>query len=915
MSEPLAHSGGQVLADHQQFSAWGKLSRDNAGQLSGVHPLLDHMTDVAACFLALAECSAVRRSLENTAGRALDAVDLQRLAVLVFLHDVGKANAGFQAKRWVAASQPVPLGWPAPAGHTHEALCIFSDEKLLTQLPVDEMDAWGSACLSLWRASISHHGRPVEESNQVDTKIWRPVINAGQVVYDPHATLRAMGQCLKDWFGSAFEVGSALPDSPQFAHLFAGLVQLADWLGSDTYFFPFTQPGEERNQWVWQRAREAVQSLGLDATVWREALPCLPDFSKVFRDSASRPLRPHPIQAKMAEPGLGPLLILESETGSGKTEAAFWRFAQLFQTGQVDGLYFALPTRVAATQLYNRSLQFAANLWQGTGQEPPLVVRALAGYESADGQTIAAKLPNFEVLWADKPDEEKAHKRWAAESSKRYLAAPLAVGTIDQALLGALQVRHAHMRHSLLARSLLVVDEVHASDAYMAALLAHLLKAHLNAGGHALLLSATLGSSARHRYQRLIAPSLPMPTLAQAIAMPYPALSDGASTQALPDSGRSKRVYWQVKDWMDSPEAIADLAIEAAAQGAKVLVIRNTVPTALATFRAIENLAQQNGLQEVLFNLNGIATVHHSRYSREDRPKLDAAVEQQIGKHRGRPRQACIVVGTQTLEQSLDIDADLLITDLCPMDVLLQRVGRLHRHDRTPEERPEGYQQAQAVVLVPAGQRLDECLKKSRHGLGRFHNGGGIYMDLRILEATRRLISDAESHLIPQDNRELVEWATHPEVLLSLAQELGANWLAHGNEVDGETHAEKVQANLNVLPFNKHFVEVDDSGYELDTLSFYGKELHISSRLGAADYLLTFEPPQAGPFVQDTHHLPMRHHMWPKGVPPDEQPVVQSTLPGGGFTFTLGTTTYRYSRLGLEPLQASHTDTTTGATQ
>ena len=903
------------MSEHQTFIAWGKLSRGAAGQVTSEHPLLDHMTDVAACFLALAECTAVRRSLEKTAGRALDETDLQRLAVLVFLHDVGKANAGFQAKRWVAASKPVPPGWPVPAGHTHEALCIFSDEKLLTQLPVDEMDAWGSACLSLWRASISHHGRPVEESSRVDTKIWQPVVNAGQVVYDPQATLRAMGQCLRERFGTAFETGLALPSSPEFAHLFAGLVQLADWLGSDTRLFPYSVAGEDRSQLVWQRARKAVQRIGLDTTGWRQALPCLPDFSEVFRDSASRPLQPHPIQSKMAEPGLGPLLILESETGSGKTEAALWRFAQLFQAGQVDGLYFALPTRVAATQLYNRSLQFAANLWQGAEQEPPLVVRALAGYESADGQTIKAKLPNFEVLWADKPDEEKAHRRWAAESSKRYLAAPLAVGTIDQALLGALQVRHAHMRHSLLARSLLVVDEVHASDAYMATLLAHLLKAHLNAGGHALLLSATLGSSARHRYQRLLAPSLPTPTLAQAMVMPYPALSDGATTQALPDSGRSKRVYWQVKDWMDSPEATADLAIEAAKQGAKVLVIRNTVPTALATFRAIENLAQQNGLQEVLFNLNGIATVHHSRYSREDRPKLDEAVEQQIGKRRNKPRQACIVVGTQTLEQSLDIDADLLITDLCPMDVLLQRVGRLHRHDRTPEERPESYQQAQAVVLVPAGQRLDECLKKSRHGLGRFHNGGGIYMDLRILEATRRLISEAESHLIPQDNRELVERATHPEVLLSLAQELGANWLAHGNEVDGETHAENVQANLNVLPFNKHFVEVDDSGYEIDILRFPDVEQHISSRLGAADFLLTFEPPQSGPFVQDTHHLPMRHHMWPKGVPPDEQPVVQSTLPGGGFTFTIGTTSYRYSRLGLETLQSNPTAITTGATQ
>lgn len=884
-------------------SAWGKLN-----QQGGSHPLTAHMLDVAACFWAVCQTSGVRRALSRVAGRELTELDVMRLTVLAFLHDVGKANSGFQAKQWCVDSQPLPSGWPVQAGHTHEALCIFEIEKLLIQLPVDEMDTWGSACFGLWRASISHHGRPVEESGLVHTKvIWAPVVSNGQVVYDPQATLKEIGLCTKLWFPSAFEAGPELPDSAEFSHLFAGLVQFADWLGSDTNFFPFAQTNEDRNQWVWQRAREAVKTIGFDTAVWRQALPHLLDFSQAFKVTGAAPITARPIQSKMAEPKLGHLLLLESDTGSGKTEAALWRFAHLFQTGQVDGLYFALPTRVAATQLYNRTLQFAANLWRATDQEPPLVVRALSGYESADGQEVK-KLPDFKVLWADHPDEQKAHTRWAAESTKRYLAAPLAVGTIDQALLGALQVRHAHMRHSLLSRSLLVVDEVHASDAYMATLLAHLLKAHLNAGGHALLLSATLGSSARHRYQRLISPTVTMPSLAQAIAMPYPALTDGAAVCALPDSGRSKQVYWQVKDCIANPDAIAALAIEAAKQGAKVLVIRNTVPAALATFRAIESLAQKNGLQGALFNLNGIATVHHSRYSREDRPKLDAAVEQQIGKERAKPLQACIVVGTQTLEQSLDIDADLLITDLCPMDVLLQRVGRLHRHDRAPEHRPENYRQAQAVVLVPADHSLEACLKKSSHGLGRFHNGGGIYRDMRILEATRRLIGGAASHLIPKDNRELVERATHPEVLADIEKELGADWQKHGQEVDGETHAEKVQANLSVLPFDQHFVETDDDGYELGTLRFSGKEQHISSRLGAADYLLTFAQPQAGPFLQSVALLPMRHHLWPKGEPPDTQPVVQSAASDGSFTFTLGTTAYRYSRLGLERI----TNTTNG---
>lgn len=877
-----------------QTIAWGKL-----GESGRQHPLTAHMLDVAACFAALTRLQSVRKALDRVAGRELTKPDLERLGALAFLHDVGKANAGFQAKQWLRTEQSVPEGWPPMAGHTNEALFIFMDASLAGALPMDAMSKWGSACLNLWRASISHHGRPVEDPSDSNvTHLWQPVMQRGEVCYDPRATLADVGHCLRLWFAPAFEAGPTLPETPEFAHLFAGLVQFADWLGSDTKFFPYTELGEDRNQTAWQRGKDAVAHIGMDVQVWRQVLPTLPDFAKVFGVPA-----PRPIQAKMSEPALGNLLILESETGSGKTEAALWRFAQLFQTGQVDSLYVALPTRVAATQLYSRTLQFAKNLWAESQQGAPLVVRALAGYESADGHDIAQKLPDFKVLWADQPDEQKAHTRWAGESSKRFLAAPLAVGTIDQALMAALQVRHAHMRYSLLSRSLLVVDEVHASDAYMATLLAHLLKAHINAGGHALLLSATLGASARNRYQKLVSPRTPMPSLAQAMAAPYPALTDGACTQALPDSGRSKQVDWQVKDCIDQPDAIASLAIEAAKQGAKVLVIRNTVPAALETFRAIEAQAEKCGLQQALFQLNGIASVHHSRYSREDRPMLDQAVELQIGKQRKETLKACIVVGTQTLEQSLDIDADLLITDLCPMDVLLQRVGRLHRHDRAAHERPEEYRTAQAVVLLPEGHSLESCLKKSRHGLGRFHNGGGIYADLRILEATRRLISKSTGHLIPKDNRELVERATHPEVLVAIEVELGPAWQEHGQAADGKTHAERTMAALSKLPFDKCFE--DEAG---NVLQFPSSEQQISSRLGASDYLLTFDPPLPGPFGQNIRLLPVRHHMWPKGVGPDEQPSQQIALPGGGFTFMLGQYPLRYSRLGLERI----TDMTTG---
>lgn len=877
-----------------QMKAWGKFQCWDR-----FHPLVDHMLDVAECFRRVVSTPCIKRALEQVAGPDYSLTESQiwRLSALAFLHDIGKANAGFQVKCWIAVQEKIPAGWPVPAGHVNEAWFLLEDEAIgeavLQHLPLEPLNSWGESVLSLLCAAISHHGRP-PRTDPANTRhlrrIWQVVKSDDGTAYDPAETMKDIGCKLLDWFAPAFEPGDELPATPAFAHLFAGLVQLADWLGSDTRFFPYSEPGEDRHRTATQLAVIAVRATGLDTTAWRDALPQLPAFQTVFDLPA-----PRPMQAAMAETGFGHLLILESETGSGKTEAALWRFAGLFQSGQVDSLYFALPTRVAATQLYERVRHFAQVLWRDCGQAPPVVVRALSGYESADGQD-KIRLPDFKVLWADNPDDQVAHLRWAAESSKRFLAAPLAVGTIDQALMAALQVRHAHLRYGMLSRSLLVVDEVHASDSYMSALLAQLLKAHLAAGGHALLLSATLGASARHRYQKLLSPQLGMPSLTQACALPYPLLSDGLHLRALPESGRSKTVHWQLEDAIDLPERIAELALEAARQGAKVLIIRNTVPTAVATLQAIEALGAKEGMEEVLFQVQGVRTVHHSRYSREDRPLLDAAVQVHMGKLRS-TLKACIVVGTQTLEQSLDIDADLLITDLCPMDVLLQRVGRLHRHDRELIDRPQVCRVARAVVLVPEGHSLEACLDQPRHGLGRFKKGGGVYADLRILEATRQLITGAGHHVIPRDNRELVERATHPEILEQIAKAGGAAWMQHGMAIDGETLAGRTQANLNTLPFDRPFV--DEMG---SPLQFLDQDQKVATRLGATDYLLTFDPPQPGPFGLSIRLLPVRAHLWPSGVAADTLPDVRQVLPEGGFLFGLGNRIFRYSRCGLERL-------------
>ena len=416
-----------------------------------------------------------------------------------------------------------------------------------------------------------------------------------------------------------------------------------------------------------------------------------------------------------------PLLILESETGSGKTEAALLRFAALWRAGLVDGLYFAVPTRAAAKQLHGRVRQAMDRLFPRAANVQ--TVLAVPGYLLA-GDAEGRRGDRFEVFWEDEPDEETRLARWSAESARKFLSAPAAVGTVDQVLLAGLRVKWAHFRAAPLARSLLVVDELHASDAYMSEVLLGGLRGHLALGGHALLMSATLGAAARSKFiSKSARTSPPSPTDAEDVPYPVLTLAGGVSapeTRAIATTGPTKSTSMSAVPILGDPESIARMAADAARDGARVLVIRNTVASAQAVFGAL--LAQGGG--ELALTVAQGPALHHSRFAAEDRKRLDDAVEQVIGKERRLPG-GTVVIGTQTLEQSLDIDADFLISDICPVDVLLQRIGRLHRHART--DRPGRFEEPRCLVLVPETELeggLDGSLLK--YGIG-VSDTGGIY--------------------------------------------------------------------------------------------------------------------------------------------------------------------------------------------
>ncbi len=804
-------------------SAWGK----SASQGKCTHHLAHHSADVAAVFLALLEAPAWGARAQAAARRPdlLTFQEIRCLAALAFLHDIGKLAPGFQAKAWpeghgIRLRGHLECGWHWANMPRADALAGA----------VVHLETWPD--MELWfMALMAHHGRPVPAPIEGGAEAAFPCYPD----YDWLAEEAVLGRALLNWFPEIISAHPPSPDPP-FLHFFCGMLTLADWVASDRRAFPFEAQFQE-NYWTVAKERAAARcaSIGLSAG---PALSGPADF-RLISDHAS----PRPAQLSVgALPCDERLILLEAETGAGKTEAALWRFAKLVEAGAVDALYFAVPSRAAARQLHRRINAALAKMFD----VPPEAVLAIPG-QAVAGEATGKRLPDFSVLWDDAKEKPA---RWAAEHSARYLAARVAVGTVDQVALGGLQVKYAHLRGASLSRALLVIDEVHASDIYMTETQLSLVRSHLDLGGHVLLMSATLGAAARRRWRGETAQDL-----ATDAGLAYPAVwtSKGLHPVAADPSGGKTLEITAHEGW--SGANAAALAVQAALRGARVLVIRNTVIRAQETFAAVESEARH-----LLLQINGIATLHHSRFSAEDRALLDCAVENAIGKDSSLGGR--IVIGTQSLEQSLDLCADFLITDLCPMDVLLQRIGRLHRHRRA---RPEGFARARAIVLCPPGG-LDPLTRAADNGLGAYAGGpslSGVYVNVPGLEATLEQIRSRPVWQIPEMNRTLVEAATHPEALETVVERLG--WQAYHQRVTGKALAEMRTAGLCLLDRNA-------------PLATFPDDEKIRTRLGEEGVVLRLPEGLIGPFGSQIRSLALPAH-WSRGLTGKEAVTIASNKP------------------------------------
>ncbi len=462
----------------------------------------------------------------------------------------------------------------------------------------------------------------------------------------------------------------------------AGLVNVSDWNASDSRRFPVTDGDRPASSQLVGRAiaGEAWQPITVDGSA---------SFAETFGFS------PRGAQVALvdllAEAELPALILIEDRTGSGKTEAALWAARCALEAG-ARGFYVGLPTRATADQFRNRAKAFLDHLWPSGSHDLKLLHGGANLRDEVD--------PEPTGLGVDEVSDEIAAARAWFDGARRGLLSPYAVGTIDQALLAVLRARFYPVRLWGLAGKVVVVDEAHAYDTYTATLLDALLRWLGALDCTVIVLSATLPRDRRtslavsYRAGLLGRASLAPLTPDGAVGYPRVTLVNRttACTVHVDDHRPGRTIELKQLVCADDTRSVIEAVIAAVRNGGCVALVCSTVRLAQERFAA---------LREARADIEAILL--HARIRPHERGPIEAALAARLGPQAvgdGRPERL-VVVATQVIEQSLDLDFDVMFTDLAPVDLLVQRAGRVHRHERPT--RPASHELARLVVLEAAG--------------------------------------------------------------------------------------------------------------------------------------------------------------------------------------------------------------------
>lgn len=742
--------------------------------------LLGHLLDVAAVCLEI-QLGSLSRVHREAASLELNPEDLVSLrAWLAGLHDLGKCSVAFQAKS--EAHWPEVLLGPYrlldDPGHWRLTAGLLEHQSFADLVAAALPGVRPGGERILFSAAAGHHGRPPDDLD------W----GRGS---DPHVGPEAL-QLARDIFKAV--TGVVPPPSGRLkiaqaqamSWQLSGLVTLADWVGSDQEFFGPGHPDDPVAYFDVARetARRALAAKGLVS----QSTCRNPGLARI----APEIMTPYPMQLwadRVVLPEGPCLAVIEDVTGAGKTEAALTLASRMMAVGKGEGIYFALPTEATANAMFTR-LEAAHRRLFDDAASPSFVL--------AHGHSSINE-PFLRIRQAEPGTTAAQCNAWIADHRRKAFFAHVGAGTIDQALLSILQKRYLTLRQYGLAGRILIIDEAHAYDAYMEELLGRLLQLHALSGGSAIILSATLPLGKREEFLRIYHPQ------ARSESADFPLATLSSRDELIEDpqeaAPRSRRRV-EIRR-LTSRADMHDAASRAARDGASVLVMRNSVDEAIASTLALRGM----GLTVDLF---------HARFAQYDRKTVEDDVVRRFGRSgTATDRARRVLVATQVVEQSIDVDFDVIFTDLAPVDLIVQRAGRLWRHERGT--RPASCPVLHVLSPEPSEDVAEDWLVEM---LG---NSAYVYQNAAVMWRSAKVLFDLGQIETPDGLRVLIE-----SVYGDAAPRIPDGLIEAGHRATGEEGGAKAIGRLNT-------VRLED-GYGV--LGDLPKDQEIGTRLGEETRIL-----------------------------------------------------------------------------
>ena len=666
------------------LTIWGK--SDNSNGANFYHPLFFHMLDVATVTSKLWDTS-TSPNAKSTITSQLGKNAYAKLLFLAGAHDIGKASPGFQ-KKLPTLSQYIPLEFlitDKPRSHGHLSAFILKQ--------------YVGPVLS--KITGGHHGVFPRSS---DVKAGRDSLGNQHWDETRFILLKRLLSSIDPNINLA-ELKGVDCSRPAIVPLLAGFITVSDWIASNQMFFPcqnkpgdfITNNGNDYAEEAQRRALKALSSLG-----WLPAAQFTREVS--FEDMYSD-FTPNNLQLAVSgivkQQTTPYLMIIEAPTGCGKTEAAIFAADTALCKGFAKGFYIAMPTQATGNAMFRRVKD---DYLSKRGHRGKLNLQLIHG----DSSLVNTRFSGEETTESFKPtainsyDNEKENdveaQSWFT-AKKRALLAPFGVGTVDQCMLSTLQTKHWFVRLFGLAGKVIIFDEIHAYDAYMNTIIERLLEWLAEMECTVIMLSATLPTDKRKALvkaysgeDRISYKRYPRITIAKPKHDNYKTANKKITVKAFKEDGARNININLLENNLDT------LAIDLLGKmqnGGCVAIICNTIGRAIEVFEYLKSK-----LPEAEFILFHARTLSSWRKEKEQEVlnKFGKGDKQANGYYRNENRPSrTVLIATQVIEQSLDVDFDLMYSEIAPIDLILQRTGRLHRHLRN---RPKGLEEAEINILT-----------------------------------------------------------------------------------------------------------------------------------------------------------------------------------------------------------------------